>query len=195
MANFNPRAWYWAVASNPGNVFSSASNNYVPETDATYVAWRAAGFAPSPIADETQLAASLRASAPELVPPFPAGLIVYANAKQWALATGGFTVTIAGSPRTFLTDTESQGLMTGKAVRFMQAGAPASTQWQFATGFVTIAAADFLAAATAIADFVQATFDTLNAVMAAINSSQITTREQVDTPPPGIAPWPANTKI
>lgn len=112
-------------------------------------------------------------------------LAAYANELQWRLATGGHTVSVAGTPRRFATDLTSQALITGKAVRFEQASPPASVAWQFESGFVTISAADFLTAAVAIADWVQSTFDALPAVLAAIASGSITTTAQVDS-----ASWP-----
>lgn len=127
-------------------------------------------------------------SAPSLPPPInKAQLNDYANAKQWNLATGGYTVTIDGAGITFPTDVVSMGLITGKAARLAQPNPPASFIWQTPTGFVTIAAADFISVATQIADFVQATFDDLEPVEASIASGSITTTAAVDS-----AAWPSN---
>lgn len=41
--------WYWIVAGNSQQVWSSASQNYVSVTDATYVAWLADGGVPTNI--------------------------------------------------------------------------------------------------------------------------------------------------
>jgi hypothetical protein len=119
------------------------------------------------------------------VPPPPFDAAAYANAKQWTLALGGYTVTVGGQALRFPTDPQSQALMIGKAVRFSQAGAPASVDWQFADGFVTLSAADFMTAAIKVADFVQATFDTLKAVLADVDRGAIVTAAAVDA-----APWP-----
>ncbi len=114
-------------------------------------------------------------------PPTQADLITYANAKQWAVATSGRTVTVAGAPIYFNTSSESMGLMTGKAVRLQQPDPPATVQWQSGpTTFETIAAADFLAAATEIADFVQATFDALPGLIANIGNGTVTSMAQID---------------
>ena len=40
---YNPADWYWCVAGSTTEVWSSARWQYVPITDATYVAWQAAG--------------------------------------------------------------------------------------------------------------------------------------------------------
>lgn len=114
-------------------------------------------------------------------------LVAYANAKQWALATGGYTATIAGAAVRFATSETAQVLIAGKAQRFALPNAPASVAWQTGpTDFVTIAAADFVTAATRIADFVQSTFDALQAVLEAVASGAITTTAEIDA-----AAWPA----
>ncbi len=59
--------WYWIVAGSTTQVFSSARAMYVPVTDATYVAWIAAGGNPTRIASEAELFGVLTDS-------FPAGL-------------------------------------------------------------------------------------------------------------------------
>lgn len=118
---------------------------------------------------------------PPAPPPPPVDLVAYANARQWATATGGRVLMIAGAPVPFSTSDTSMGLITGKAARFQQANPPASVQWQTGeTSFVTIAAADFMTAATQIADFVQSTFDALPGIFADIASGKITTPAQID---------------
>jgi hypothetical protein len=123
------------------------------------------------------------------IPPAPtvAQLMAYANEKQWALATGGYTANIGGQGLLFATDERSQPLLDGKVTRLGQANPPATIKWQFPAGFVTLAAADFLSAAIAAADFVQATFDALDAVFAEIEGGTIATFVAVDQ-----AAWPVN---
>jgi len=120
-------------------------------------------------------------------PPSQSALSAYANAKQWALATGGYTVTIAGTALIFGTDVESRADLAGKVSRLAQPNPPASINWQFVSGFVTISAADFTTAAIEIADFFQATFDALKIVLAGIAAGTITTTAQIDA-----AAWPSN---
>lgn len=120
-------------------------------------------------------------------------LMAYANTKQWALATGGYTITLSGTPRTFKTDSESQGLMTGKALRLTQPSPPTTVNWQFggaSSDFAEIDAADFMTAATAVADFVQATFDTLRQVLADIAAGTITSTAQIEA-----AAWPSAVSV
>ncbi len=38
---FNPRDWYWSVAGDAANVYSSARNIYVPLSDSNYTTWLA----------------------------------------------------------------------------------------------------------------------------------------------------------
>lgn len=135
--------------------------------------------------EEAEHAAALAAqpSVPEL--------LAYANAKQWALATGGFVYTPPGGspyPR-FVTTVDALSLMAGKVQRLDQPSPPVSFLWQFdAVTFVAIPAADFTAAAVACADFVQETFDTLAEVTARIvgPGADIATFADIDA-----ATWPA----
>jgi hypothetical protein len=55
MKTYDPKNWYWIVAGNEAQVFSSATGNYVPATDPTYLAWRADGTMPTRILNETEL--------------------------------------------------------------------------------------------------------------------------------------------
>lgn len=50
-----PSKWYWIVGGSTTQVFYSASGNYVPVTDAAYVAWLAAGNIPKQIDTEQSL--------------------------------------------------------------------------------------------------------------------------------------------
>ena len=52
---YNPANWYWIVGGSTTQVFSSVVGNYVPVTDATYVAWLASGGKPTPIDTEQNL--------------------------------------------------------------------------------------------------------------------------------------------
>lgn len=66
MKEYNPSSWYWTVAGDTTKVFSSAAGDYVPVTDATYVAWQADGTRATPIDTEANLGAVL---APYLLRP------------------------------------------------------------------------------------------------------------------------------
>lgn len=122
-------------------------------------------------------------------PPIDANtLVYYATAKRAALGAGGYTTTAAGAQHTFETDATSLGDIAGKQLRLAQPSPPATIAWYFAdAGFVTISAADFTAAAIKIADFIQATYDTLKTVIAGISGGTITDFAEIDA-----AAWPTN---
>jgi hypothetical protein len=128
-------------------------------------------------------------SAPVIAPPSPADLIAYANARQWALATGGFTLGIRGQTIRFSTAESALSLMDSKVMRLAQPNAPAVVNWQVGpAAFVQISVDDFVHAATLVADFVQATFDALPAIFAGIQAGTIGTMAAIDA-----AAWPAAT--
>lgn len=197
---YNATIWYWAgqpEGQTAPIIYSSAKAAVVAETDADYIAWIASGGGATPwprdetgaitvaALDEVLTAAGLPAT--RLAVLTKDGLNAYANAKQWSLATGGHTVTVGGVARRFATDVTSMTMMDGKVTRMSQPNPPASFNWQFPTGFVNIPAADFVVAATACADFVQATFDMLfETVQPGIADGTITTTAQIDD-----AAWPS----
>lgn len=191
---------YWVVAGAGGRIYSSARNVYVEPDDEGYTAWRAAWGDAAPIASEAELWDVLAARAPGHLPAWlfngatfvqpspgqftPTQLRTYANLVQWATATGGRSATIGGTEHRFDTKPDSFSLLTSKALRLSLAGAPATVRWQFGPtedDFAVFETADFIAAATAIADFVQETFDSLAVnVLPAITSGAITTPAAID---------------
>ena len=56
MINYNPMDWYWIVAGDETQVYSSKSGDYVPATDTTYQAWVASGGVPTRILNADELA-------------------------------------------------------------------------------------------------------------------------------------------
>ncbi|WP_316168974.1 MULTISPECIES: DUF4376 domain-containing protein [unclassified Bradyrhizobium] len=180
MREFDIRDWYWM--RDDGSIFSSAKGEIVSESDPDFVAWTSAGGSPSNWPRDAQ-GSQTTAALQEVLTPYGlfADMVAYANAVQWARAVGGYQAVVGGKPVTFSTSTESMGLMVGKVARLQQANPPASVFWQVGpVDFVSIPATDFPAIATAVADFVQSTFDKLSAALAAIAAGTITTRDQVD---------------
>jgi hypothetical protein len=110
-----------------------------------------------------------------------------ANDRQWALATGGYSITLKKKVLSFDTSAPGQASLAGKIIRLGQADPPATINWQGPSGFISIAAADFVTAAIAAADFVQSTFDALSIVLAQIQDGKITTSDQIDA-----YAWPSN---
>ncbi|MET3485352.1 hypothetical protein [Methylobacterium sp. 1973] len=124
-----------------------------------------------------------------VAPPLTAvQLVALANARQRALAAGGFTVTIKGQAVAFATDEASLGALDRKAMRLAQPNPPASVTWQTGPAtFARIEADDFAHAATLVDDFVQATFDALPALVAGIAAGTVKTEADVIA-----AAWPAS---
>ena len=56
MTDYNPLDWYWFVGGDETKAFSSKSGDYVQVNDATFVAWKLAGNAPTRIASADELA-------------------------------------------------------------------------------------------------------------------------------------------
>ncbi|EJW12723.1 hypothetical protein A33M_1693 [Rhodovulum sp. PH10] len=131
---------------------------------AVYLAWLDGGGTPEPYA--------LTA----------ADLVAHANARQWAIATGGYSATVDGVVITFATDATSLTLMAGKVLRLQQPDAETSVSWQVGpTEFVDVPAADFVAIAAAASDRVQGSFDLLrHEVLPAIAAGIITTTAEID---------------
>jgi hypothetical protein len=113
--------------------------------------------------------------------PTQGALLDYANQAQWNHASSGYTATINGTPRLFLTDTADLPLINNTAHRLAEANPPANINWQFdPVTVVPISAADFTTSANKINDFIEATFTSLTSVIAQIKSGAITTNAQID---------------
>lgn len=113
--------------------------------------------------------------------PLEGGLLAYANVVQWEHASGGYTATIDGTPRTFQTDTADLPLINSTAHRLGEPSPPDMVHWQFdPITVVTIKADDFSTAATQIHDFMEQTFAQLNNVIAGVQSGTITSEAQID---------------
>lgn len=72
MKIYDPGNWYWFVGGDTTKVFSSKTGDYVPATDATFVAWAADGSMPTRIDTEANLGAVL---APYNIRPVNAGVL------------------------------------------------------------------------------------------------------------------------
>jgi hypothetical protein len=113
--------------------------------------------------------------------PQKSHLVRHANETQWKLATGGYTVTVGGTPREFDTDQVSYSLLTAKMIEAKDADGPFTIYWQFGpTEIVQVGSDEFIVAVRKIAVFVQTTFDTLALAIADINAGTITTDAQID---------------
>jgi hypothetical protein len=124
----------------------------------------------------------------------PAVLIAYATSKQQKIAVGGISVSVGTAQAPInveaSTDPASLVLLQG-AFTMAQANANATFNWVASSGPITLTAAQITTIFAAVTAFLQSTFTTLAAVIAAINAGTITTTVQVDsfTSPA----WPTNS--
>lgn len=187
--------FYWIIAGSGAQIYSSRLNTFVSSENADYLAFLDAGNVPTRITNEAELWSVL---APLLtLPPWlfdgehfvqptadtfsKAQLNAYANLRQWQAATGGHIVVIDGEPTAFSTSEASMSLLAGKTMRLQQPNPPATVKWQVGpTAFRDIPAAEFTAAATEVADFVQGTFDTLEELFGLIADGVVTTPAGID---------------
>ncbi len=126
-----------------------------------------------------------------------AALIAYAGVKQARVSSGGISVNVGsgGSPLAVeaSTDTASLVLLQGAASQ-AQSNSGATFSWVQKNGApVTLTAAQVLTIFAAVTTFIQSTFTTLAAVIAAIGAGTITSTAQIDTLPAGVTPWPVNS--
>lgn len=105
----------------------------------------------------------------------------YTSSRKYSAETEGITISGIG----IATDRESQGMISG-AYLMTQRNPARVINWKTAAGFVSVDAPMMAAIADAVADHVQACFDTEALVQAAIEAGTITTFEQID-----VAGWPA----
>jgi hypothetical protein len=73
---YNILNWYWHVGGDATRAYSSAVGDYVPSSDATFIAWKADGTQPTKIDTEFNLGGVL--GQPKLggiVRPVPAGVL------------------------------------------------------------------------------------------------------------------------
>lgn len=134
--------------------------------------------------------------------PTPARLISYANAKQIALRDGGITVNVGDATTpddvNVASDANGRTLVTG-CVQLVGLAAsnsqPAPTfPWINNGGTqLTLTAAQMMTIGYKLGAFVQATYATLGAVLAAIAAGTITTFAEIDAPPAAVAAWPATS--
>jgi len=87
LPDYTPRAWYWIVAGDETQVWSSADRAYVPADDAEYLAFLDRGALPTRIASEAELWDVLRERAPDRLPddaprPVPATISLRQLALQ-----------------------------------------------------------------------------------------------------------------
>jgi hypothetical protein len=101
MPRYDARDWYWVIAQNTTQVFSSARALSVPVADGTYQNWLSAGGWTVPIASEAELYDVLTVAAPaaaaSAAPAWVSGdLLTPQQAHDW-LISAGLTITSTGT--------------------------------------------------------------------------------------------------
>jgi hypothetical protein len=191
---YNPANWYWIVNGSTTQVYSSASNTYVPPTDATYESWLVQGNRPSRIVSEVELWGVV--STYGLFPSWMFNGTTFAQpsvGNYTAAQLAAYAQYKQGQNVEASTSTTSLILLQG-AASIAQTNSAATFQWVESTGVsVTLTAAQMLTIFSAVTTFMQATFNVLASVLAAITAGTIATKAQVDTPPSPIAAWPVNS--
>jgi hypothetical protein len=91
MKIYDPLDWYWLVAGNAAQVFSSAAGNYVPVSDPAYVEWLANDTAPTVIDMEGNLGEVLGLARTK--PPTPPAML---DAYRTVLVHDAGFATLAG---------------------------------------------------------------------------------------------------
>lgn len=135
-------------------------------------------------------------------PPAPtaATLAAYAQAKQQAIAQGGFSVNAnpSGAALNVSVDTSPTFLTylsgTVQSAQLMLAGTiPTSNiDWFQDSGQIELTPQQAITVGALISQLIQQSFTTLGQIVAAINAGTITTTAQIDAPPAPIPAWPAN---
>lgn len=174
--NYNPSNWYWVVAGSNTQVFASARNAYASNTDATYVAWVAAGNRTTPIDTEANLIAVLTAAGVNVTVPSIAGLSSYlATATANKLASG---ITVAG----FNVPTDPTSIALYSTLNIAAAVPTFTFPWQSGSGsYVTLTAAQISAVYGAVNNYVAAVKAVQATTASSIASGTITTTAAIDS--------------
>jgi len=200
-----PDDWYWAVAGNDANVYSSARNIYVPTDDADYVAWLETNAIGGPIASEAEIWPTVSIG-PR---PLPAWLFdgttfaqpaldqytktqlkSYSADARWRKEQGGISVTVSGGSMPIKTDDRAQAKING--VRFVAtvvgtAGQaqpePTISQTSWVATDLTIwqlSSADVEAMSDQLQQHINGCFVTHQQNVVAIDAGTLTSPQQID---------------
>lgn len=99
----------------------------------------------------------------------------YAAAKRWEREVGGIEL----NSLQVATDDRSKLMISG-ARQGAEANAEFTTQWKAPSGFITLDAAQIIAISNAVLAHVAACFAIEQQVLAAIETGEVTTTEQID---------------
>lgn len=133
--------WYWIVGGSTTQVYSSASNTYVPATDQAYLAWLSSGLTVSKVAVEADIWHYVNAIKPSwlfdgttFAQPTPttytkSQMKAYSASVRYDKETGGTTINgaVVG------TDRESQGMIE-RAYSMATKDSTFTTRWKGGDG-------------------------------------------------------------
>jgi hypothetical protein len=185
--------WYWFVGNNQGNVYSSASNSYVPPaTDSGYLAWKAANYTVI-ITDEPTLWTSYMSvvlpawlyngttfSQPAAGAYTKVQLASYSANARYNHASGGVIITSL-SPVSFLSDPVSRNTMAS-ALDYANAHTGSTVHWKMSDGtFITLNQTQLTTLVNDVAGFVQSCFTCESNTATSINAGTITTLAAIDS--------------
>jgi hypothetical protein len=190
---FNIKNAYYVVGGSATQVYSTASNTYVPVDDQGYQDWLAAGNSSNVAADEADLWETVQRlglglplwmfDGTTFVQP-AVGAYSKANLKgynpdaRYRRASGGLTISsISAVP--FFSDPVARNTLAS-ANEYAKV-TPHTTDWKMSDGtFVPLSPAQLATASSAMANFVQACFTCESTNLTAINDGTITTLTQID---------------
>jgi Domain of unknown function (DUF4376) len=184
------RNWFWQVTDHANQIYSSARNIYVAESDADYTAWKGKGNVVAPVPSEAELWPVLRHYAPAaqfpdwlfngvtfVQPAFnnltAAQVKAYAADVRWKKETGG--IVFRTNPYDSNREAQTQIASAAAAARIN----PAFTaNWKLSNGtFLVLNATAMNDLYNALQTFVQKCFTTEQQT---ISNASITTTTQVD---------------
>jgi hypothetical protein len=123
-----------------------------------------------------------------------AQLIAYATAQQAAIAKGGVSINVAASGPAQMAEADTS--VTGRVdlsglAQLAQLNSAFTTVWVQSSGNLTLNATQIMTLAAGVGTFIEATYATLAAVLAAIAAGTITTTADIDA---FASPaWPVNS--
>lgn len=172
--------WYWVVANDPSNVWSSARAMSVPDTDADYQTWLGYGRTPTYIASQADLEAMFAVQ-------YPAGALRPYNADaRYRKASGGVIITSL-SPVLFLTDPTSRNTVNS-AYQYAATNPAHLTHWKMSDGtFIDLTSAQMTTLNNTMTTFVQSCFTMESTNLTGIGNGSITTIAQIDAAFAGIS--------
>jgi hypothetical protein len=190
---FIPQDYYWIIGGSATEVYSSATNTLVPQSDQTYVDW-SANNTPNNIDTEAELAEVMQRywfipawmfnSTDTFIQPTPTTytkgqLAAYSASDRYNHASGGLTIS-AISAVPFLTDPVSRNTVDS-ANAYAVANPGHVTDWKLSDGsFIKLTAAQLAIVLQDMATFVQSCFTCESTTLASINGGTITTLTAID---------------